>query len=49
MNTQGKTSCWLEKKTNDKVDQTNINKEIEFLKKSFKIERQELEDLLSQP
>ena len=36
------------KKTNDKVDQTNINKEIEFLKKSFKIERQELEDLLSQ-
>ena len=37
------------KKRNDKVDQTNINKEIEFLKKSFKIERQELEDLLSQP
>ena len=36
------------KKTNDKVDQTNINKEIEFLKKSFKIERQELEELLSQ-
>ena len=36
------------KKTNDKVDQTNINKEIEFLKKSFKIERQELEDLLCQ-
>ena len=36
------------KKTNDKVDQTKINKEIEFLKKSFKIERQELEDLLCQ-
>ena len=36
------------KKRNDKVDQTNINKEIEFLKKSFKIERQELEDLLCQ-
>ena len=36
------------KKRNDKVDQTNINKEIEFLKKSFKIERQELEELLSQ-
>ena len=36
------------KKTNDKVDQTKISKEIEFLKKSFKIERQELEDLLSQ-
>ena len=47
MNTLGKTSCWLEKR-NDKVDQTNINKEIEFLKKSFKIERQELEELLSQ-
>ena len=36
------------KKTNDKVDQTKINKEIEFLKRSFKIERQELEDLLCQ-
>ena len=36
------------KKTNDKVDQTKIKKEIEFLKKSFKIERQELEDLLCQ-
>ena len=36
------------KKTNDKVDQTKIKKEIEFLKKSFKIERQELEELLSQ-
>ena len=36
------------KKRNDKVDQTKINKEIEFLKKSFKIERQELEELLSQ-
>ena len=36
------------KKTNDKVDKTTINKEIDFLKKSFEIERQELEDLLSQ-
>ena len=36
------------KKTNDKVDQTKISEEIEFLKKSFKIERQELEDLLCQ-
>ena len=36
------------KKTNDIIDETNINKEIEFLKKSFKIERQELEELLSQ-
>ena len=37
------------KKTNDIIDETNINKEIEFLKKSFKIERQELEELLCQP
>ena len=36
------------KKTNRKVDKNIINKEINFLKKSFKIERQELEDLLSQ-
>jgi len=36
------------KKTNDKVDKNTINKEIDFLKKSFEIERQELEDLLSQ-
>ena len=36
------------KKTNDKVDKNIINKEIDFLKKSFEIERQELEDLLSQ-
>ena len=36
------------KKTNDKVDKIGINKEIDFLKKSFEIERQELEDLLSQ-
>lgn len=36
------------KKTNDKIDKTIINKEIEFLKKSFKIERQELEELLGQ-
>jgi hypothetical protein len=36
------------KKTNDKVDKTTINKEIDFLKRSFEIERQELEDLLSQ-
>ena len=34
--------------TNGKVDQTKINEEIVFLKKSFKIARQELEDLLSQ-
>ena len=47
MNTQEKISCWLEK-TNDKIDKTIINKEIEFLKKSFKIERQELEELLGQ-
>ena len=36
------------KKTNDKVDTNTINTEIDFLKKSFEIERQELEDLLSQ-
>ena len=36
------------KKTKDIIDETNINKEIEFLKKSFQIERQELEELLSQ-
>lgn len=36
------------KKTNNKVDKIGINKEINFLKKSFEIERQELEDLLSQ-
>ena len=38
----------LGKKTNEKINSEGIQKDIDFLKKSFQIERQELEDLLNQ-